>query len=237
MPGVEVIVPLAGDCPYRQAAWEFCRDQYPWAVTEARNAADEPWSKGRAVWPALTWSTADIVAIADADAIADRLSEAVAAVEAGAPWAMPHRSVHRLTEASTAGYINGADPGTLPLEQRVYGGMIGGGIIVARREVLLDCPLDPRFVGGGQEDTSWGIALQVLHGPVWRPRGYAPLWHLWHPPQERLSRATGSIEGRRLARRYQHARRKPEAMRQIVKEAHVAHANDLHALHAPPRAA
>lgn len=70
----------------------------------------------------------------------------------------------------------------------------------------------------GQEDESWGTALETLHGPPWRPIDHAPLWHLFHPPQQRASRRWGSLEHRALYRRYQQAKDDPEAMRALLAE-------------------
>lgn len=165
--------------------------------------------------PAVEASCADVLVIADADVWTDELTVAIAAIHAGEPWAVPHTLIHRLTlEASETLYAGGC--ATDPCE-KPYEGVIGGGIVIARRELLLEVPLDPRFVGWGQEDESWGAALRTLAGEPWR--GGADLWHLWHPPQERLSRTRGSREGWNLRRRYLRARRDPELMREIVEEA------------------
>lgn len=165
-----------------------------------------------------------VVVVADADVWCDGISAAVAAVEAGAPWAIPHDLVHRLSETGTAAVLAGAHWRGQPVCQQPYPGVMGGGIVVARRETLLEAPLDPRFVGWGQEDESWAVALTALAGPPWR--GAAPLLHLWHPPQPRLDRRRGSTGGWNLRRRYLRARRDPAAMRQLLDEAR-------HALHSP----
>jgi len=129
---------------------------------------------------------------------------------------MPHRKVHRLGEQATAALLADEPWGHLPLTQRPYDGVWGGGVVVGRRDVLLDAPLDPRYRSWGQEDTSWSLALACLHGPGWR--GDADLLHLFHPPQPRLTRVWGSEEGRDLYRRYRQARRDPELMRALIQE-------------------
>lgn len=212
---VEVIVPAAGTCPYRARALEWVRGRYEWPVTVAPGPT--PWSKGAAVMPAIERSCADVIVVADADVWTDGLPDAIAEVQAGVMWAVPHRGVHRLTEASTAAVIDGARWEDQPLDERPYLGIPGGGIVVARRDTLLDVPLDPRFVGWGQEDESWGVALRTLLGPPWR--GRAPLVHLWHPSQPRLTRTRGSHESWQLRKRYLAARDDPAAMRLIVTEA------------------
>jgi hypothetical protein len=77
------------------------------------------------------------------------------------------------------------------LEQKPYAGMVGGGCVVLRRDTYVSCPLDARFRGWGQEDSAWGVALTSLYGAPWR--GSADLWHLYHPPQPRMSRSRGSM--------------------------------------------
>lgn len=143
---VEVIVPFAGQCPHRLKALEFTRSRYPWPVVVAEGG--KPWSKGRAVTPAVEASSADIIIMADADCCCDGLPAAVEAVRDGAAWAIPHRKVFRLTEEGAARYMETGEYGH-PFARRPYKGMAGGGFVVARREVMLSIPLDPRFTGWG----------------------------------------------------------------------------------------
>lgn len=213
---VEVIVPFtSGGCQHRARAWEWLKPRYRWPVTVAPGPA--PWCKALAVMPAVAASTADIVVVADADVWADGLQAAIDEVVAGAAWAIPHRGVHRLTKASTARFIAGAPLDGLELTERGYLGVPGGGIVVAPRELLLAVPLDPRFVGWGQEDEALGVALQTMTGAPWRSR--TPLAHLWHPPPPRLTRRRGSHAGWALWERYSRAEGDPIAMDQLLKEA------------------
>ena len=202
MPSAEVIIPFR-DGPGR--AYCLARTveslKLPWRLAPCPPG---PWVKALAVMPAVEASCAEIVVVHDADVACGGLPAALRAVESGAPWAIPHLNVHRLN----------ADGGE---EQRPYRGIEGGGIVVARRPTLLEIPLDPRFAGWGQEDESWGVALNVLAGKPWR--GKAPLYHFWHPPQQRLSRTRGSREGWNLRREYFRARSDPDRMRALVQEA------------------
>lgn len=191
-----------------------------WELVEA-TAPDGPWVKALAVNPAVQASTADIVIVADADVWVSGLKDAVAAVAHGDygrewRWAIPHHLVHRLSREATAMVLAGADFRGLGLDQRPYVGVAGGGFIVAPRKVLLDVPLDPRFVGWGQEDVSIAIALTTLHGAPWRAR--PDLVHLWHPPAERANRKIGTVAGRELWRRYQRARHDPVQLRRLIEE-------------------
>jgi hypothetical protein len=219
---VAVVVPWRPRCRHREAAWEYVQGLYAehcpdWQVIEAR-APDGPWCKAAAAHPAIESADAEVVIVADADVWCDGLERAVMAVVCGrASWAMPHKKVHRLSEAGTAAVLAGERwEDQRRLEQRAYEGVWGGGIVVAQRDVLLDARLDPRFRSWGQEDTSWALGLQCLYGKGWR--GDAPLIHFWHPPQDRLTRQKGSEEGWELYRRYRQARRDPDKMRALISE-------------------
>lgn len=212
---VEVIVPWLPTCEHRQRAWDFIRPQYRWPVAEALGGL--PWVKAQALAPAIEASSAEVIVVADADVWTEGTAEAVKQVQQGAAWAIPHSTVHRLDEGATEKVLAGARWQGQPVEQRPYHGLKGGGIVVASREVLLSVPMDPRFVGWGQEDESWGYALTCLVGEPWR--GPDPLVHLWHPPQQRLTRRHGSQEGWSLRRRYVKARHDPVRMRLLIEEA------------------
>lgn len=214
---VEVILPYRGGCEHRSAALAWALGRYPWPVTIA-SCPPGPWCKAAAVTPAAEASSAEVLVVADADAWCDGTELAVQAVIDGHPWAIPHTRVHRLTLAATTGMLAGREPDpAYRVEERPYRGVMGGGIVVLPRETYLCCPLDPRFTGWGQEDLSWGLALTTLAGTRWR--GKADLIHLWHPPQPRMSRKTGSPEGAALHRRYKLAHNDPAAMSRLIEEA------------------
>lgn len=181
---------------------------------EARASA---WSKARAVADGLLRTAADILVIADADVWCDDLGEAIEAVRRGAPWAIPHSDVHRLSPSATAAALRGAPLNTVgPLTQPPYRGYEGGGLVVLRRDLYERAPLDPRYLGWGQEDESWALALRTLAGRPWR--GTAPLYHLWHPPQPRESRRWGSPAARHLYHQYRRAAGDPDTMRALLGE-------------------
>jgi hypothetical protein len=219
---VEVVVPWRAGCPHREAAWRWVRarwDATGWPVTVAE-LPDGPWVKARAVMPAVEASSAEIVIVADADCWSPAVPEAVEAVRAGASWAMPHGRVFRFTPEVTARVLAGDEPerfGPNDTAEQPYWGVAGGGIVAIRRDVALDVPLDPRFEGWGGDDHSWGFALGTLWGYPWRSE--APVWHLWHPAQRRMTRMYGSERSEALRRRYFAAQHKPGEMRAIVDEA------------------
>jgi hypothetical protein len=165
--------------------------------------------------PAVRSCPDGIVIVADADVWTDGLSDAVRAVSEGASWARPFSFIHRLTREGTAAVLRGERWRDQPLEE-CHRGVLGGGMVVARRETLLRIPMDPRFVGWGQEDEAFGAALRTLAGRPWH--GRSALVHLWHPPQRRQSRRKGSDAGWELYVRYMEGRRDPVAMRRLLKE-------------------
>ena len=214
---VDVIVPFTGDDPHRLAAlgWVTGRLSKLWPVIIGHGP--DPWCKAAAVADGLAQSTAEIVAVHDADVWCDGLQDAIDAVTLGAPWSMPHRRVRRLTETATAQWY--ADEPATQYEERPYPGTFGGGIVVLPRAIYEKVPLDPRFVGWGQEDQAWGWALDILAGPC--ARFEHPLTHLWHPPQQRMERGKGSTQSVTLARRYSKAQRHRDrdAMQALIDEA------------------
>lgn len=198
MDDISVLIPFGNETPWRKAAFEHVTAWY-------RETLEDPeirvgfvagtWCKASAVAHALRESKGSVLVVADADCIAPGIREAVRAVQQGAPWAMPHLKVYRMSTEATHQIYKGASPGSLTgqnkwLDQSPYKGYEGGGITVLRREVYLDCPLDPSFRGWGQEDEAWAIALNSLYGAPWR--GRAPLYHLWHEKPSRMSRYAGS---------------------------------------------
>lgn len=219
-----VIIPWRGGCPYREAALAWTLERWRAAGHEPvlGAAPDGSWCKAEAVAEALPRVAGEVLVIADADVWTDGTAEAVAAVAGGAPWAVPHRDVRRLTEEATAEVLAGGElRDRLPLAQQPYRGYEGGGMVVLPRATYAEVPLDLRYRGWGQEDESWALALRTLAGPPWR--GSAPLWHLWHPPQARESRRWGSAAARALHARYRRAAGHSAEMRALLAETEVTH--------------
>lgn len=219
-----VLVPFSSTEPWRRRARDHIVGWYQtqgYDVVEG--ACNKPWRKAVAVAEAADRTDADVFVVADADCLCgDGVAAALAEVEAGAAWAIPHHTVHRLDQAATeAVYAGTAPAATTRRVQHPYKGFAGGGIVVLTRALWEQVPLDPRFEGWGGEDSSWALALTCLAGPP--ARLGADLYHLWHPPPERMSRRWGSRESRVLEIRYIRAARSgrpaPQLMADIVAEA------------------
>lgn len=218
---VSVIVPWRSGCPHREAAWEWVQVRYAeshpdWEIVTG-TCADGPFNRAQAIIDGVGRSSGDVLVVADSDVWCDP-QEAIDSLET---WAIPHLMLHRLSEASTALVLAGADWHGLPLstdnrqDSRPYRGKETGTLVVFTRTTFEQVPPDPRFVGWGQEDLAWGRALNVLVGPPWR--GDADLVHLWHPAQPRQSRAVGNPASAALYRRYRAARTR-EAMQALLDE-------------------
>lgn len=233
---VRVIVPWQAGCDQRERIWGWLRARWsqvgwPLTIAERHSEGNADWVKAEAVMPAVSAAAEDILVVADADVWCDGIADAVIRVNSGAPWAVPHHLVRRLTPAATDAVLAGAPLGPdVGLGERAYKGLPGGGIVVLRRDVALDVPLDPRFVGWGGEDQAWAYALSALYGEPWR--GAADLFHLWHPPQkgspprraphltpeQRRAHGIGSRLNEQLRRRYRIARSDPRRMRTVIDE-------------------
>lgn len=212
---VSVLVPRAGDCSHRARAWEWVRQQLSdFEVIEGWGDPDR-WIKANAIAEALSEATGDLLVIHDADVYSEHLSEAIAAVEAGKHhWAVPHWTVRRLTEQGTTQFLNGERETAAVAEDHFA--VQGGGIVVVTREAYERAPLDPRFVSWGQEDKSFARALTTLAGKPFVIR--QPLWHLYHPPQERMTRVVGNEVSKALWQRYVSASHQPRRMRELIEE-------------------
>ena len=210
---IEVIIPYAGVDPYRERALTWVTDccEYPYTVA----TGVLPFNKASTFMPAVEQSSAEIIVMHDADVWTPGLDKAICAVSNGAAWAIPHWFVYRLTEDATQRFVNGGgDDGDLA--RPPYVGIAGGGIVVARRDTMLDIPMDPRFESWGQEDESWAMALWCLRGEPWR--GEAPLVHLWHPLEAREGQRKGSQLGWDLRNRYARVRHDLPGMRDLLRE-------------------
>ena len=223
--GVEVIIPASSwDAPERVRArgwvarwWESFGYRVTVAVTGVR-----PWSKGRAVNPAIAASDADVVIVADGDSWVDRrtVPRCVEHALAGR-WCVPFRQVRRLT-ADASDVVLGCDPATVTrppvvdLAQNSAGALAGGGVVVASRDTWgLVGGIDPRFEDWGGEDYSLGLALRTMTGSPAVVRG-GNLWHLWHPPQGNVR--SENQQTKHLAWRYRCAKFRPGDMVRLIDE-------------------
>lgn len=183
----------------------------------------EEWSKGAAVNQGVARAHGEILVLNDADSIVrpEGIKEAVALIEGGKRWIVPHDHVLRLTEAATKiAYEKPMAEWPRDMASRVvrypYMGPAGGGINVMTREAFDTVNgMDPRFLGWGGEDICFAKALTTMGIHHWRLTGH-PLWHLYHAhPAPDLR---GSPESEALVARYNaiDMRRDRVAMRELL---------------------
>lgn len=215
---VAVIIPVGGEDPNRLESLEWVTNRYKalhpdWEIHHGR--CDGEWSKGAAVADGVARTDADVLVIADGDSFVPDLAPAVRAVVNGEPWVVPHEMVYRLGRNTSRRVLDGANPVARRdgCDRHPYKGPPGGGIVVLSREAYETVGgIDPRFLGWGGEDVSFGWALRTLVG---RERRFSdPLFHLWHPHAAPLLR--GSPESEALVARYEAATGIPRLMRALV---------------------
>lgn len=214
----DVLIPYAGEDLYRARHLAWVRDRYRDLGYRVILGDGDPyaWRKAVAVEDALRQSTSDVVVIADADVWCDDLPDAIDKVMSGeAGWATPYWGVQRLTLEASERFKQGERDGLATEE--THHGYAGGGIVVLWRAAYEQAPLDPRFVGWGGEDQAWAVTLRTMVGKSWRSRA-GVCWHLWHPPQTRLTRAVGSAENEALRAEYAAALNTPGRMRAVIAE-------------------
>lgn len=211
-----VVIPWMGGCEWRERALAFARPTW-WWPTFIGSCTGE-WNKAKAVADAVGQlpDEVDVLVVADADVCIDQITVGLAIEQAAlGKWVVPHGEVRRLTAEATENLYAGRPISDLDFEDR-YRGVAGGGVVVVRRDLYEQVPLDPRFVGWGQQDTSWGFAMLTLLGR--EVRFDSPLIHLWHPPQERKNRRIGSEHNARLQGRYVAAKTSQRRMRALLAE-------------------
>lgn len=221
---ISLVVPVAYDGLERERNWQWLKPLYPieWELIECIDAlgVENSFSKGRAVTPAVERSRGDVLVIADADLYIDIdvLHRAVERVSDGVPWVVPHGIVYRLARSTSRVVCRMPDPPRcMETLARRHDGPIGGGFVVCSRKAYDTVRgFDPRFRGWGGEDISFGRALDTLVGS--HERLWAPTWHLWHRPMQRIDGYRASRPNELLANRYLDAMGDELAMRAIIEE-------------------
>jgi len=205
---VAVVFPWRAGCPWRERARQWVQSRYTelhpeWVQVLGSCNPDQPFNRAEAILDGARRVDADVYVVADADVWCPKVGRSIApALERG--WATPQKKLHRLTDAASERLMAGETDGLRTIE--IYTGHHAGTLVVLRTDVLFDVPPDVRFVGWGQEDDAWRIALTELVAQPHRTGGGSDLFHLWHPPQERLNRIEGNPDGVALLRRYKQAR-------------------------------
>lgn len=218
---VDVIIPWQEGCIYRKLNLDWvvaCWEDLGYNVVIGVQDPADPWCKARAVKHGLEKSTASTIAVVDGDVWCLKWDEAIDRVVVGeVPYVMPHSTINRLEPEPTSAILMGGDDFSGPLIQPAYNAVLGGGAVILTRETYERCPLDLRFVGWGGEDEAWGIALRSYIGGGGVTRD-SPLYHLWHPPQDKHNYRPGHDSPRILRDRYIAAARYPDTLAELIAE-------------------
>ena len=220
-----MLIPYRSGDEWREQARKWVRKRFrrahpDWPIIEGDDGGPE-FSRSGSILTAADKTDADILVITDGD-VWTEWGDAIAALESSA-WAIPHLLVHRLSPESTLRVLDGGDWHGQPLsrdnhqDRRPYAGHEAGTALAIRAEAFRAAPPDPRFRGWGQEDAAWSAALRTLVGPPWR--GVHSLVHLWHPPEQRMSRVKGNPANVALATRYRLAKGDTVRMSALIEEA------------------
>lgn len=216
-----VIIPFYSDDPNRRQAFEFVKtwwtNNFNYEIINVSSGG--PYTKGASTHLGVSLTDQQTIVIADADCYIENpqhVIDYVSAVESGQlQWVIPHKKVYRIPEVLTQKLY---DTGTIDLKQvgcyNISINMGGGMPILSRKAWETVNGIDPRFVGWGGEDVSFGWALRCLVGEP--TRGFSNLVHLYHPDQG--PRKQISPENQKLMARYQLASHDKIAMRKLVAE-------------------
>lgn len=187
---------------------------------------DLPFNRSEAILDAAGRTDADVFIVSDGDVWCPDVKGAVAAVEAGAAWAVPHLMLCRLSEEATERVLAGESPEDQDdFAERPYKGFECGSLHVMSTAAFDDVGPEIRAVGWGQEEQMWSLALRCLIGPP--IRGKSNCYHLFHAPQPRKNRAVGNDANLALYRRYRAARNDPVRMRALLDESKAARAGTV----------
>ena len=212
-----VIVPYRYTDSYRHRACEWVLDWWSnRGIATLVGECDGDWSKGAAVDSVRSQVETEGLIIADCDVVISRelLGISKAAVRGGAPWAMPHGRVIRLSRGESARIYRVGDTALSSARDSRWAPPGGGVVILTTDAYDMVGGIDPRFVGWGGEDISFARALDTLVGLGVRFGGI--LWHLSHPRTARRPGNRASIESERLAGLYLDAEGNPSAMRTLI---------------------
>lgn len=218
---VSIIVPYReSDDTWRGCTWQHFKPMWRrhGEIIEC-DGESETFSRTQAIRDGVSKSSGDILVIVDCDVWCDPTQ----AIEQVRKWMVPHRLVHRLSNASTRRALAGEGWQHLELSQdnkqdrKPYIGRECGTMVVMTRDTYDTAPPDPRFVGWGSEDEAWSCGLRTLVGPP--QRGKLDLVHFWHPAEPRLTRVVGNEVSDQLLQRYRSAWGDRTAMWHLMHEA------------------
>ena len=225
MSDVAVIVPFAGDEPYRLAAAERVRRYYDgffpgWNYVVASPAAgDAAFSRAAVLNATIARTDSEVIVFNDADSLVEPHAMRRAAQLAGEEHGLVHAYTRyrRLSRAATERLSMDA-PNLWSLPDAAYEWeMVNAGsqgcAAISRYAFDTVGGLDECFVGWGYEDLAFMVVCEA-HWPLRRVAG--DLVHLWHPPSERSQPDLERANEDRYFDRYVPLRGDRERLRALV---------------------
>ena len=196
-PVASLVIPMpdANDTE-RLKVWAVCKkwwlDNFPdiELIESASIYGVNGYAKAKVVNTGIKQATAKIIVMADADVIPsiEAVKQCIEAIKTtDIDFAVPHRMVRRLTEKATKIYmIDNIIPVNNESFERIYQGIVGGGIWVISKEAwIISGGMDERFTGWGGQDIAFCYVVSNAGLKIWQ--GYQYLCHLHHTPQKSKS--------------------------------------------------
>jgi glycosyltransferase involved in cell wall biosynthesis len=194
----------------------------------------EPFNRSAARNQAAKRADGDILVFVDADSFVPKhqIREALSLAEERG-WAFPYDHYCSMTEMGTENFIAGAalpDPlswGTDMFDRDYYEFIfpskdtpepaVGGCVVVTRAAFETVGGYDERFIGWGEEDRAFMLALDTLVNAEHRVSGN--IFHLWHEhPEEECFAQPNFSDNRKLCNRYREACGNLQMMRELIAE-------------------
>jgi Glycosyltransferase like family 2 len=198
------------------------RQNWDYEIRIGSNMGDFNRSASRNVLVGI--SNADVFVFVDADSyvIKDQIEEGCeSALEHG--WCLPYSHYYSLTESGSRKFMANEKIGhgddfefIFPTTDHPIPAV--GGCVIVRRDVFETVAgYDERFIGWGEEDRAFVLALETLAGPV--PRVPGGIHHIWHPGYEGDCFGQPHFrDNQALCDRYREAQGNPAMMRLLVDE-------------------
>jgi predicted glycosyltransferase involved in capsule biosynthesis len=214
-------------------------DQFVWLEQRWRSLGDDfeiivseddgvdPFSRSVAVNNAYKRSTADILAVVDADLWLDPqiFLDAVKFITNNPKsWVRPCTDVYRIKKEITAEIIKQSPNDEFPniTEEHCHRISVatGGVCIFSRKQFETVGGMDPRFRGWGGEDNAWNIIMDRTFTDA--QRWNKNLYHLWHP-RNRDDQGKPAYPGQKttnehLLQEYKTASKNPVSLESLIKD-------------------
>jgi predicted glycosyltransferase involved in capsule biosynthesis len=192
-PKISLLIPFrsngerSAQFDWLQEKWNFLGSDFEIIVSEDDGL--DPYSKTIAINNAYKKSTAEILAMVDADVWLDPqiLLDAAAFITSNPnSWIRPCTDVYRIKKTKTKEIISGDPSFSFPeITQKDCERVsvaVGGVFVFSKKQFETLGGMDPRFRGWGGEDNAWTIIMNKKFS--YSQRWNKNLYHLWHPREK-----------------------------------------------------